>query len=398
MKRAILVLLSLCAILPVSSQQRRTIFDREHTHVSGYARYNHILDGHGIYDKMVQSYGSMITGVQVGFDTHQSDSSWFANAYNYPNLSIGFSYENTSRLQCKNNSSLGDFYNLYVALGFDVFRTGIFSVGPVIEVGASYCTDKYDPVVNLYNRYIGSNFCADLSGGLEFRFRFLPQWEMSVAGYFSHHSNGMLRVPNWGVNQASVGAGLKYFMTPQDTDRRIQLDAPAYPKGFRWDIYLASGVHSCVMEQNALDLQGRTEDAAKRRIRMIVGGEVSYRYHPMLSTGVGVEVNYADNTYRQNDLIILGEEDPAGYSPFYTSVHLSQHLHYQSFSIHASWGLYTFKRVGLKEDMGRCFQRIGARYHLPPFRTAGQVFLGADMRAHFMDRSYCLECSAGITF
>ena len=397
-KRISVVIVLLFAVFPVSSRQRKTIFDREHTSVSAYARYCHLLDGHGIYDKMLDSYGSVLTGIQVGFDTHTSDSSWFANAYNYPNLSIGFSYDNTGALEYKNNSSLGDFYNLYLALGFDAFRAGIFSFGPVIEVGASYCTDKYHHVINPYNRYIGSNFCADLSGGIEARVRFLPQWEISVVGYLSHHSNGMLRVPNWGTNQASVGAKLKYYMTPQESDRKIQLGQPLFPKGFRWDVYLSAGVHSCVMEQNALDLQGRKDEVAKRRIRAIVGGELSYRYHPLLSTGVGIELDYADNTYRQNDLVILGQEDPKGYSPFYSSIHLSQHLHYQNVSVHATWGVYTFKRVGLKEDMGRCFQRIGARYHLPPFRLAGQMFLGLDMRAHFLDRSYCLELSVGTSF
>ena len=95
--------------------------------------------------------------------------------------------------------------------------------------------------------------------------------------------------------------------------------------------------------------------------------------------------------------MLKGVEDPAGYSPFYTSVHVVQNLHYSDFSLHFAWGVYTFKRVGLSEDMGLCFQRIGARYHLPAFKV-GQMFLGFDMRAHFLDRSYCLEYSVGVTF
>ena len=117
----------------------------------------------------------------------------------------------------------------------------------------------------------------------------------------------------------------------------------------------------------------------------------------MLSTGIGIEGNYADNAYRETDMLIRGEEDPNGYSPFYTSVHLVQYLHYSNLSVNFTWGVYTFKRTGLVEDMGRCFQRIGARYHLPPFK-AGQVFLGIGMRAHYLDRSYCIEYGTGITF
>ena len=108
-------------------------------------------------------------------------------------------------------------------------------------------------------------------------------------------------------------------------------------------------------------------------------------------------MNYADNAYRETDLLLRGEEDPKGYSPFYTSVHLIQNLHYSDFSINFALGMYTFKKTGLVEDISRCFQRIGMRYHLPPFKT-GQAFVGFGMRAHYFDRSYCLEYSAGITF
>ena len=97
------------------------------------------------------------------------------------------------------------------------------------------------------------------------------------------------------------------------------------------------------------------------------------------------------------DLLLRGEEDPNGYSPFHTSVHLIQNLHYADFSVNFALGMYTFKKTGLVEDMSKCFQRVGMRYHLPSFKT-GQAFLGFGMRTHYFDRSYCLEYSAGITF
>ena len=117
----------------------------------------------------------------------------------------------------------------------------------------------------------------------------------------------------------------------------------------------------------------------------------------MLSTGIGIEGNYADNAYQEMDMLLRGEEDPQGYSPFYTSVHFIQNLHYSNLSFSFAYGIYTFKKTGLVEDIGKSFQRIGVRYHLPPFKT-GQMFLGFGMRAHYFDRSYCLEYATGITF
>ena len=377
-----------------AATRRNTIFNKEHMNVSLHGRYQHMLDGHGLYERMLDSYGSGLVGVQVGFDTHPSDNNWWSNAYNYPSFSFGFSYDGTDALKTKPGTNLGDFYNLYAAMEFDFFRAGVFSLGPVIEVGVSFCTDKYNPPYNLANRYVGSKVLANLAGGLEASVRFLPQWEFALTGYLIHHSNGMTRVPNWGTNQAAVGAKLKYYLTPQETDRRVQLEKPAYPKGIHWNVYTAYGVHSCDRELNA---KGPQAYPVKPRLRVIVGAEAAWRYHRLLSTGVGIEGNYAENIYREVDLLKSGKVDPKGYSSFYSSVHLVQNLHYSNLSLHFAWGVYTFKKTGLVEDMGRCFQRIGARYHLPAFKI-GQMFVGFDMRAHYLDRSYCLEYSVGITF
>lgn len=399
MKRGFFLLLLLVSVsLPaLAKSKNRSVFDKDHMNVSLYGRYCHMLDGHGLYKNMLDTYGSPMAGVQVGFATEPSDSSWWANAYNYPQLTFGFSYDGAGSLRTKPGTRMGDFYSIYAALEFDFFRAGFFSLGPVIELGASFSTSRYDPLSNPANKFIGSTLVADLSGGVEAKFRVHPHWEIALTGYLIHHSNGMTRVPNWGTNQAAVGAKVRYYMAPQEAKHRISLEKPAFPKGLRWNVYTAAGVHSCSIEQNALQKAGESGYPVKPRLRMLVGVEGAWRYSRLLSTGLGIEGNYAANTYRENDLILEGREDPKGYSPFYTSVHLVQNIHYQNLSFHLAWGVYTFKRTGLAEDMGRCFQRIGARYHLPAFKV-GQMFLGFDMRAHFLDRSYCLEYSAGITF
>lgn len=395
MKRVVLVLSLLLAVVSVHAEKHKaSIFNVDHMNVSVHGRYQHMLDGHSMYKDMLDSYGSCLAGVQVGFDTHPSDSSWWLNAYNYPSLSFGFSYDNTGSLKTKPNADMGDLYNLYMAVEFDFFRSGIFSFGPVLELGASICTDRFNPPHNVYNRFIGSNLVANLAGGLEASVRFLPQWEFALTGYLIHHSNGMTVVPNWGTNQAAVGAKLKYYMTPQKTDKRIPFEKPQFDKGFMWNVYTAYGVHSCDRE---LWAKGNHSYPIKPRLRAILGAECVYRYHCLLSTGIGIEGNYAGNTYRENDLAIKGYSDPKGYSSFYSSVHLIQNMHYENLSLHFAYGIYTFKKTGLVEDMGRTFQRIGARYHFPPFKT-GRMFVGFDMRAHYFDRSYCLECSVGMAF
>ena len=394
MKRLFLILSLLLVTLSVFSRERNTVFNKEHMNISVHARHQQMLDVHGIYNDMLESYGSLLAGVQVGFNTHPSDSSWWANLLNYPSLALGFSVDNTGSLKMKPDTYMGDYYNLYLATEFDFFRAGIFSLGPVIELGLSYNKYKYDPLYNIPNRFVGSHILANVAGGLEASVRFHPHWELALTGYFVHHSNGMIRVPNLGTNQTAMGAKLKYYLAAQKTDRRIKLEKPDYPKGLNWSIYTSFGGHSCDWE---LIAKGDQAYPVKYRLRAILGAEMAFRYHRLLSTGLGIEGNYADNAYRETDLLKLGEEDPKGYSPFYTSVHLAQYFHYSNLSVNLTWGVYTFKKTGLVEDMSRCFQRIGIRYHLPPFKT-GQLYLGIGMRTHYLDRSYCVEYGTGITF
>ena len=362
--------------------------------MSVHGRYQHMLDWHDIYNDMLQTHESALVGVQVGLDTHPSDGSWWANAYNYPSISLGFSYDNAGSMRSRQGTYMGDFYNIYLAAEFDFFRAGIFSFGPVLEVGMSYSPVKYNPSRNRSNVFIGSNILANLAGGLEASVRVHPHWELALTGYFVHHSNGMTHTPNIGTNQLAVGTKLKYYLAPQVTDKKIAIEKPDYPKGLRWNIYTAFGGHSCDWELNA---KGPEAYPVKFRLRAILGAEASYRYHRLLSTGIGIEGNYADNAYREIDMLRYGMEDPKGYSSFYTSAHIAQYFHYSNLSVNFTLGVYTFKRTGLVEDMGRCFQRIGVRYHLPAFKI-GQMFVSLGMRAHYFDRSYCIEYGTGITF
>ena len=80
MKKLLLAFIVLSGTLPVFAGPGTTIFNKEHMNVSVHSRYQHMLDWHGIYNDMLNSSGSVLTGVQVGFDTHPSDSSWWSGA------------------------------------------------------------------------------------------------------------------------------------------------------------------------------------------------------------------------------------------------------------------------------------------------------------------------------
>ncbi len=369
--------------------------------IMGFARWSHVIDGHGIYDEILQSYNYPLGGIQFGFDTHPKDSSYYASAWNFPHFALGASFANMGSLDFKNDSRLGNIVNLYGSARFDIIRNSIIAVSPVLELGFAYSPERYHFHSNAHNLFIGSNVFFDLGAGLETAFHVTPHWDIALTAYLTHHSNGMLRVPNWGINEFSAGGALRYNLTPVYTGKRIRMREPEYRKGLQWNIYAAGGVHSCDVELKALRKSyenGKVNPDDSYRIparpRLLAGVEGVWRYSPLFAAGMGLEGNYAWNDYRNSDLVLKGEEDPAGYSPFYAAAYLTHEFYYNRLSFHIMWGLYLYKKTGLTEDMGKTFQRVGARYH---FSQNGKLYAGLDMRAHYCDRSYCLELSIGMT-
>ncbi|NLZ18702.1 MAG: acyloxyacyl hydrolase [Bacteroidales bacterium] len=371
--------------------------DREHLQAGAYVRVSHVLDGHRIYERLIDSYDYDLYGLSVGLSTRPEDEDWFAHAWNYPDFGLGFSYARMGSLDFKNDSRLGDIANLYGWAEFDLLRTRHFRFGPLLELGLSYSPERYDWQTNPENEFIGSRVFAVIGTGLRAEVLLAPQWAAQAGFYLTHHSNGMLRSPNLGINEMAVGIGLRHYMAPKVFVSRPPdpPDEPEWRKGLQWNVFAAAGVHSCRTELKGILASGGPKGQGSpvpARARLCAGAELMWRYTPIFATGIEAEFGYADNNYRGTDLILRGSEDPQGYSPFRAGLGFVQECRYRQLSVHFVFGAYLYKRTGLTEDVGRSYQKIGARYH---FRRAGGLFAGLDMRAHQLDRSYSLEWSLG---
>jgi hypothetical protein len=368
--------------------------DRRHLNLGIQGRYSHVLDGQEIYEKLLNSHNYGIYGATLGVSTHPDDGDWYAYAWNYPSYGFGFSLADMGSLSCRNDSHFGDVLNLYGWAEFNLVRTRSFRFGPLLELGLSYSGDIYDYYNNPSNQYFGSQLFAMIGAGLRAEWLFTPQWGIHAGVYLTHHSNGMLRTPNLGINELSGSVGVRYYFAPTRFDARPAAvpEKPEFRKGLRWTVYAAAGVHSCPTELNGI---WESEDPARlapARFRGVAGVGLDWHYSPIFATGIGLEANYAANNYRGTDLLLEGREDPRGYSPWRIGVYLSQEFRYRQVSAHIQIGVYLFKRCGLTEDIGSSFQKLGARYH---FRRSRGLYIGLDMRAHQFDRSYALEWSLG---
>lgn len=383
-------------ILLALSARSQTI-DKRHLNFSASGRFVHVLDGWDIYKNVIGSTNYDMYDFKAGVSTRPEDGGWFERAFNYPGYGLGLSWQRMGSLRFKGDTHLGDIVNLYGWAEFDFVRTKHFRIGPVLELGLAVCPKIYHPVSSPDNLYLSSPVFALVGGGLNAEWLFAPQWSLVAGAFLTHHSNGMLSVPNYGFNELSFSAGVRYRMSPAvwETRRGPKPELPEYEKGLHWNFYASGGAHASSVELDAAlaaDLPPERWFPIPPRARIIAGAEGVWRYSPVFATGIGIDINYAENRYRETDLLLLGKEDPAGYSPLHCGIYLIQEFWYRRVSVHLNAGLHVFKKTGYTENMGLDYQRIGIRYH---FRKPKGLFAGLSLRVHNFDRSYCQEWCLG---
>jgi hypothetical protein len=372
--------------------------DREHLIIGAGGRYSHVLDGHNIYGDLIDSHNFGTFDARVGLQTKPEDGGWFERAFNYPTFGLGLSYARMGALSFKGDSRLGDIVNLYGFAEFNLVRTKHFRAGPVLELGMAFSGQIYDYYTNPKNRFIGSKVFAIFGTGLQAEWNFARKWSLQGGVYLTHHSNGMTRSPNLGINELAFGLGVRHYLgentyTPRPSEAP---ERPDYKKGLNWNVFAAAGVHSCPTELDGILVSDNPSRLAPARFCGLIAAETVWRYHPIFGTGLGIEVDYNANNYRQTDILLKGVEDPDGYSAFRIGAYLKQEFWYRRISIHVAAGVYLFKRCGLTEDVSTTFEKIGIRYHFG--RRGTGLFAGLDLRAHQFDRSYALDWSLGYGF
>ncbi len=374
--------------------------DISHWSFGAYGRGSHLFDTKNIYDNLIVGKDYATAGVEARYNTHPKDSSWFAQALNFPTFGLAFSFENMASLGFKNSSSLSNIYNLYGTAKFDAYKCSFFSFGPFAELGASYASKRYDAQENPYNIYIGSRGFAVVGIGLEARFLIAKHWETGINALLYHHSNGMLGVPNYGFNEVGASVFLRYHVGEPYMKQTSKVLKPDFTRKLHWDIYASYAVHSCQGEWRAYNQSVSDPDEKVSKFkawpRAVLGFDCCYRYHPIFATGIGIDLFYTSNisALKGCDQKLHPEEYPnLKYCPFYTGVAAMQEFRYGNFAAHIVVGVYTFKRLGIEEDLGWSYQRAGFRYYFPKLAN---TFIGFDMRAHQFDTSDCLEWTIGI--
>lgn len=105
--------------------------------------------------------------------------------------------------------SLGYSITVMPTIEFNVFRKEKLKV--LVGMGASYFTEKYDPITNFNNQGITTDITMSFRSFIHYQIASKEKLDWRLGVGYSHHSNGHTRLPNQGLNMflLSLSADVK---------------------------------------------------------------------------------------------------------------------------------------------------------------------------------------------
>lgn len=361
----------------------------------------------------LKTYGYTTYEASVGFQTNPNDSSAYARQFGYPMLNFGFSLARMGEFKFYDQTKFSDLYSLYGSFERSLLRKKRLSLGYLLDFGATYNPDRYDPVNNPGNNWLSSPVMAYFGAGAFIKFHVGRRWEIGADAMFRHYSNGRLALPNEALNALGAGLFARYRLDDYDYKEytgipRIKAD---YKRGMQYMIVLGGGVHTCMAEWNAKvetedDVTKKSGIKLKAHPKLSISVDALYRYALRYASGVSLDVFYSSNMkeLEASDRIVYGDEAVEkcpGYSPISVGLALVHEVYWHNFAVHVAVGAYPYRHKGVNgveakeagdRERGWHYEKAGLRYYFPKL---GDTFLGFAIKSHSVKAEY-LEFSAGV--
>lgn len=363
---------------------------QKHWNISVLAGSGYLIKTFPDYDEMLNSYYYPMTALRIGYQTN-GERSPYAAFYGYPNVGFQLGWTGLSTMKFSSESHFGSIFNFCGFMERDFLRVKRISIGYEAQIGFGFTGTVYDPDTNPLDMNVSSPLLIYAGGDLKIRYRFAKNFDVGLSLHIEHYSTGDMTCPNLGLNGRGAFLSMRYCtLTPPPID----YDPHPKPevKPIFGEIYFGGGVHKCHTEW---ELFGSTLPWPV----FIAGGNINYRYLPQMSTGFNIDLYNTDHTFisrvEEADRILFGDEavDAYGhYSTFSCGVSLLQQFHYGNFTVFGNIGVYLYKRMGLHEQKGLFYQRVGMKY---TFEELANVFIAIDCKAHRFKDAAMMEFTIG---
>ncbi|HLN20633.1 MAG TPA: acyloxyacyl hydrolase [Bacteroidales bacterium] len=159
-----------------------------------------------VYNALDYLVDEGINAVDLFYQRQSTGNHFQDELWNYPATGAGYSYWSTG-----NNEVFGKAHVLYADIQVPLTNADhIVNFGTRTSAGIAYFTRSFDVENNNLNRAIGSHLNIYMNLSAYCKIRIIKGFEAVLDGGLVHFSNGKTRSPNYGINAATVSAGLMY--------------------------------------------------------------------------------------------------------------------------------------------------------------------------------------------
>ena len=159
--------------------------------------------------------------VSFGWEHDNNPQEW-AHRLKGPRTGISIGYTNFG-----NTKKLGSAISVLPFIEFNVFKSKKLTIQ--VGTGASYFTEKFDPITNPNNEAVTTDFTWSFKLFSHYKVASTQKVDWRAGIGYSHHSNGHTRLPNQGFNSflLSVSADIKNNTNPTFYSEK---NNPTFPK------------------------------------------------------------------------------------------------------------------------------------------------------------------------
>lgn len=282
--------------------------------------------------------------------THSHDE-----VYNFPITGIGYSYLSTG-----NDDILGNAHVLYSRFTYPFKgRSGsAFSLG--FSAGGAYLTKNFDLKKNYLNRAIGSRVNIYMNISANYDIVITGRYNLRFTAGLMHLSNGKTRSPNYGINAATIGAGINYNLSSKIKETTSLFTHPNRGN-FIQSINMSAG--SKVYD----DLSGN------RFLSATVSYNIERQLNQISRAGIGMDVFFDGSI--EDGLIAEGQADIPLNDLFRSGLHTSYTLLYKRSAAGIRGGYYVYSKYKVLTNF---YIKLFYSYSL-----SEKISAGVSLRSHY---------------
>jgi hypothetical protein len=144
-------------------------------------------------------------GIELNFSRPTHGEKRWQRVYHYPEIGVTFLYYDFA-----NHRQLGQGYSIYPFVNFNITQGKNITLKFKVATCLGYVTKKFDAVDNPDNLIIGSHMNGFVNLRFNAQIRLSDQLRIETGIGLTHFSNGAMKLPNEGMNIASVNLGIGY--------------------------------------------------------------------------------------------------------------------------------------------------------------------------------------------